>query len=195
MIGNPLALCASASINSRGRSKPVPIEENLPRSDDIPQQSFALGQEVFDKEGKKIGKVQARFSHYILVERGRVFVKAYYIPHSALSARANSGLRLSLSEDELREKGLNRVPDDLYSEPPEVGVPDVTGVAQFARGPHPLSPAETGHYSYGRFWPGMNTDASGSYRREEVVPEPQKAVGERIYTTDVPIPPREVSPD
>jgi hypothetical protein len=173
----------------------MPIEESLPKSDDIPQQPFTLGQEVFDKEGKKIGRVQARFSHYILVERGSIFVKAYYVPHSAVSGKTKTSIRLSLSEDDLRNQGLNRLPDDLYSEQPEVGVPDVTGVAQFARGPHPLSPAETGHYSYGRFWPGMNTDASGSYHREEVMPQPQKAVGERIFTTDLPIPPREVSPD
>jgi hypothetical protein len=173
----------------------MPVEESLPKPGDIPHQIFALGQEVFDKEGKKIGRVQARFSHYILVERGRIFVKAYYVPHSAVSAKTNTGIRLSLSEDDLRKQGFNSVPDDLYSEAPEVGVPDVTGVAQFARGPRPLSPAETGHYSYGRFWPGMNTDASGSYHREEVLPQPQKEVVEKIYTTDVPIPPREVSPD
>src|SRR5260370_30965152 len=67
---------------------------------------------------------------------------------------------------------LKRVPDALYVESPEYGVPDVSGVAQFARGP--LSPAETGHYNYGPHWPGINTDASGSYRREEVMPTPQK---------------------
>jgi hypothetical protein len=173
----------------------MPIEESLPKPDYIPQQTFELGQEVYDKDGKKLGKVQARFSHYILVERGGLFVKAFYVPHSAVSSHAKNMIRLSLSEDELREKGLNRIPDDLYIEPPEYGVPDVSGVAQFARGPHPLSPAETGHYHYGRHWPGMNTDASGSYHRDEVLPTPQKQVAERIYVTDEPIPPRDISPD
>ena len=72
-----------------------------------------------------------------------------------------------------------------------LGVTDLSGVAQFARGP--LSPAETGHYNYGKHYPGINTDASGSYHREEVVPHPQKYVGESsiINSTDLPIEPRD----
>jgi len=66
---------------------------------------------------------------------------------------------LSLSEDDLRRKGLNSVPDDLFDEPEASGVPDITGVTQFVRGPHPLSPAETGHYHYNRRWPGMNGES------------------------------------
>ncbi len=171
----------------------MPIEESIPNPEYVPQQIFELGQEVFDQDGKKLGKVQARFNRYILVERGGLFVKAYYVPHSAISSNAKNIIRLSLSKDELREKELNKVPDDLYIEPPELGVPDVSGVAQFARGP--LSPAETGHYHYGRRWPGMNTDASGSYHRDEVMPRPQRLVHERIYTTEEPIEPRDISPD
>jgi hypothetical protein len=89
-----------------------------------------------------------------------------------------------LSEDDLRRKGLNSVPDDLYNDSEASGLPDITGVTQFVRGPHPLSPAETGHYHYNRRWPGMNVDASGSYRREEVLPQPQRVAGEKIFTTD-----------
>ncbi len=107
------------------------------------------------------------------------------VPHSTFE--------LGQSEDDLRRKGLNSVPDDLYDEPPETGLPDITGVTRFARGPHPRSPAETGHYHNGRRWQGMNTDASGSYRREEVLPRPQPAAREMIFATDWPIPPREVS--
>lgn len=155
----------------------MPIEESVSKPDNIPQ-IFELGEEVFDKDGKKLGKVQARFSSYILVERGGLFIKAFYVPHSAISSHTKNIIRLSLSEDELREKGLNRIPDDLYTESPEFGIPHVSGVALF--GQRPLSPAETGHYSYGRRWPGMNTDASGSYRREEVIPHPQELVGESV---------------
>lgn len=141
--------------------------------------TFELGQEVIDKEGKVLGKVGARFDHYILVERGTIFVKAYYVPHSAITNIDIKGVvHLSLSEDDLRRMKLTRVPDDLYDEPPEMGVPDVmSGVAKFAR--RPLSPAETGHYNYGRYWPGINTDASGSYHRDEVLPKPQVFVGDK----------------
>jgi hypothetical protein len=66
----------------------------------------------------------------------------------------------------------------------------VKGVPLFARGP--LSPAETGHYNYGPNFPGINTDAAGSYRPEEVRPVPQKYVADRrsLYKSrkDLPTP-------
>jgi hypothetical protein len=139
------------------------------------QESFQLGQEVFDSAGNKLGKVQARFDRYLLVERGGLFGRTYYIPRSTISKKANGILYLGLSEEELREHGYNNVPDDLYEEVEEPGTPQVfSGVPKFAR--KPLSPAETGHYHYGRRWPGINTDAAGSYHREEVLPIPQKLV-------------------
>jgi hypothetical protein len=141
-----------------------------------PQPTFELGQDVIDKEGNRLGKIQARFPHYILVQRGSLFGKAYYVPHSVIHRNIKGNIHLSLSADELRGQGYTSVPDDLYEEIPAPGVPRLNGVPQFGRGP--LSPAETGHYNYGRHSPGMNTDASGSYHREEVSPIPQKDVGE-----------------
>ncbi|HEY6540263.1 MAG TPA: hypothetical protein VIZ18_04960, partial [Ktedonobacteraceae bacterium] len=116
----------------------------------------------------------ARFSRYILLERGSLFSKAYYVPKSAVVSNVKGVIRLSLSEEDLRQQGLDRVPDDLYSESPEMGVPHTTGVPQV--GLKPLSPAETGHYNYGRHWPGINTDASHSYHHDEVMPAPQRVV-------------------
>jgi len=143
----------------------MPTEEHI----------FQLGQEVMDNDGNKLGKLQARFERYILVERGGLFGKTYYVPHTAISKSANGVLYLTLSEAELREQGYNSVPEDLYNEVQEMGVPKVfSGVPKFAK--RPLSPAQTGHYSYGRRWPGINTDAAGSYHREEVLPIPQKLV-------------------
>src|SRR5207253_3659867 len=127
-------------------------------------------------------------------ERGRLVPKVYYVPQSAVREQIkNNTVFLTLSEDDLVRRALTRVPDDIYDEVPETGFPSVRGVPQFAR--RPLSPAETGHYNYGKNWPGMNTDASGSYHREEVLPQPRDYVTEGIYTTDVPIPPRVISPD
>ena len=168
----------------------MPSEERLPEAAYVPP-LFDLGLEVVDKDGKRLGKIEARFSRYILVERGGLFVKAYYVPHNAISSFDGKVLHLSYSEEDLRIKGFNQVPDDLYIETPEPGVTDLSGVAQFARGP--LSPAETGHYNYGKHYPGINTDASGSYHREEVVPHPQKYVGESstMNSTDLSIEPRD----
>ncbi len=170
----------------------MPIEEIKPKAAFVPP-AYELGQEVIDKDGNRLGKIRARFSHYILVERGGLFVKAYYIPHSAISKNTRGTLHLAFTEEELRRQGFNRVPDDLYENAPVQGQPDLSGVAQFSRGP--LSPAQTGHYNYGRHSPGINTDASGSYHREEVQPVPQQYVGEstEIFTTEEPIEPRDIS--
>jgi len=154
---------------------------------------FKIGQNVVDSQGKWLGKIQARFNRYILVERGGLLPKVYYVPQSATRDQIkNNAIFLTLSEDDLVRMELNRVPNDLYYEAPEVGVPTVRGIAQFAR--RPLSPAETGHYNYGRNWPGINTDASGSYHHEEILPKPQDYVTEGVYATDK-IPPREINPD
>src|SRR6266516_2433862 len=155
---------------------------------------FKIGQDVVDAQGKWLGKIQARFSRYILVERGRLLPKVYYVPQSATRDQIKDNtVFLTLREDDLVRMGLNRVPDDLFDEVPDVEFPSVRGIPQFAR--RPLSPAETGHYNYGRMSPGMNTDASGSYHREEVQPEPHTYVTANVYTTDEPIPHRTISPD
>jgi hypothetical protein len=147
----------------------------MPTEEHTSQETFQLGQGVFDSDGNKIGKVRARFDRYLLVERGGLFVKAYYVPHTAISKNAGSVLYLAVSEEKLREQGYNAVPEDLYEETPEPGVPQIfSGVPKFAK--RPLSPAQTGHYHYGRHWPGINTDAAGSYHREEVLPIPQQLV-------------------
>src|SRR5437588_8132350 len=44
------------------------------------QWRFQIGQDVVDRDGNWIGMVQARFSHYLLVDNGALLVKAYYIP-------------------------------------------------------------------------------------------------------------------
>ncbi|MBE3557883.1 MAG: hypothetical protein IMW89_01490 [Ktedonobacteraceae bacterium] len=142
------------------------------------QSRFHIGQEVFDKEKHWVGVVQARFQHYLLVERGTIAVKAFYVPHRLIDEGSKGNiLRLTVSEPELLAMGANSVPDDLYEEIPEYGMPQVRGVPLFARGP--LSPAETGHYNYGPNFPGINTDASGSYFPEDVRPTPQKYVADR----------------
>ncbi len=154
---------------------------------------FSIGQRVLDKDGELIGTVQARFKHYVLVEQGDLFVKALYIPHSVIQQPDAEQLRLTVNEADLLKRGLNAVPADLYDEMPEPERSMPTGVPMFAKGP--LSPAETGHYNFGPNYPGINTDASGSYRREEVVPRPDRYVGERRkkYATEKAIPPRVAS--
>lgn len=118
-----------------------------------------------------------------------LLLKVYDVPQSVISGRSKAAPHLSLSEDDVRRQGLNSVPDDLTMIQRHRASP----ISLKSRGPHPLSPAVTGHYHYARLWSGMNTDASGSGRREEVMPQPQRAAGEKIFTTDWPIPSREVT--
>jgi hypothetical protein len=140
---------------------------------------FQIGQEVIDKDRQWLGVIKARFSHHILVERGGLFLKTYYIPEELTQETIrNNIVHLTVSEDELKARGLNSVPEDLiYEQPAGSEIPRVTGIPLYGRGP--LSPAQTGHYNYGPNYPGINTDASGSYHRDEVRPDPEQYVGER----------------
>jgi len=152
---------------------------------------FIPGQDVVDKDGHWVGLVQARFPHYILVDNGGLAVNAYYVPQRVTEDKIENGVvRLTVSESELRAMGTNLIPDDLYDDVPDPGVPMVTGVPMFASAP--VSPAQTGHYNYGPNYPGINTDASGSYQRSDVTVRPQSFVSERrkkVYKT----PPAEVA--
>jgi len=155
---------------------------------------FKIGMNVLDSQRNWLGKVQARFSRHILVERGGFFGSVYYVPQSVVRDEIkNNTIVLAVSEEEMLHRGYNNIPDDLYADVPEPGFPVVRGAAQFAR--RPLSPAETGHYAYGRRSPGINTDASGSYHRSEVLPIPQTYVTEDMHATDEPIPARAISSD
>jgi hypothetical protein len=142
------------------------------------QSRFKLGQDVVDAAGHWVGLVQARFPRYILVDRGGLSFAAYYIPQRLTEENiVNDVVRLTVTVDELQARGANIIPDDLYDETPEPGLPRVTGVPLF--GSAPLSPAQTGHYNYGPNYPGINTDASGSYQRGDVTVRPQTFVSER----------------
>jgi hypothetical protein len=199
----------------------APVKERyIPVRQPVIASRFRIGQDVFDKDGEWLGTVQARFPNYILVEPGGLFAKPYYVPQSTAKSNIERNVVvLSLSESELQSAGYTNIPDDLYDEATDFGRPPLNGTPLFARGP--LSPAETGHYNYGPYSPGINTDASGSYHHEEVAPRPQRYVAPRrrlyatdravaspvpeipagveesgeLYTTDRTIPSRVISPD
>jgi hypothetical protein len=153
---------------------------------------FSIGQDVVDCEGNIIGPVEARFNQYLLVNIGSL-VRPAYIPLYLIDTVNEKFIRLSIGGLDIRKLGLQNVPDNLYDEEPEYGVPTVTGVPQFASGP--LSPAETGHYNYGPNFPGINTDAGGSYLPGEVRPTPQRYVSSRrhVYANRKPVAPQMVS--
>ena len=177
VIGAPLIL---VSILGWGLEDPMAPKKEVyvAQPETYAHSKYKVGQEVVDNNGHWIGTVQARFNHHILVDRGSLAIKAYYVPQNLTEETITKNIvHLTVSEADLRSRELDVVPDELYDEAPDPGLPLLNGVPMFARGP--LSPAETGHYNYGPNYPGMNTDASGSFDREYVTPSPQKYVGER----------------
>src|SRR5260370_35119679 len=76
---------------------------------------FKIGMNVVDSQRKWLGKVQARFSRYILVGRGRIFGSVYYVPQSAVRDEIkNNTILLTIREEKLLRRGLNSLPDDLF---------------------------------------------------------------------------------
>src|SRR5258706_8710539 len=83
---------------------------------------FKIGQSVVDSQGESLGKVQARFPHYILVERAGIFSKVYYVPRVAAKDKLRKKtIYLTRTEADLQRMGLKSVPNDLYEEAPEHG--------------------------------------------------------------------------
>lgn len=130
-----------------------------------------LGQQVYDTEEARLGKITARFPCYVLVERGWIFHQAYYVPLALVQRVEGQSIWLTVSEATLKEKGFATVPGDLYDAPQSPSVDDIIDISGASRlGKYPLTPAEMGHYHYGPRGPGMNTDASGSYAPYEIDP-------------------------
>ena len=130
-----------------------------------------LGQQVYDTHGWRLGKVTVRFPRYILVERGLLFHRAYYIPLTLVQRVEGQCVWLMVSEAILKERGFTVVPADLYDAAQSPGVDDIIDISDASRlGKYPLTPAEMGHYHYGPRGPGMNTDAGGSYAPYEIDP-------------------------
>ena len=140
--------------------EPTPLHEQV-----------RVGLRVYDTQGKQIGKIAVRFPLYLLIERGRIFPRVYYVP-LALVARINGpSLWLSVSEATLKAQDCAQVPlaiNDAPASPANEHLLDISGVSSL--GLSPLTPAETGHYHYGPHSPGMNTDAGGSYTPAEIDP-------------------------
>jgi hypothetical protein len=129
------------------------------------------GQQVYDAQGERVGKILVSFPRSMLVERGLIFRRSYYVPLSLVQGVEGQRVRLAVREAELAEGGYANAPSELYHLPRPSGAivfPDISGASQL--GKYPPTPAETGFYHYGPRGPGINTDASGSYAPYEIDP-------------------------
>jgi hypothetical protein len=151
---------------------PVPARPESPliRSHPLADQVKA-GQQVYDAQGERVGKILVHLPGYILVERGLIFRRTYYVPLGLVQGVNGQRVRLAVREATLAERGYASVPSELYHVPRPSGAttfPDISGASRL--GKYPPTPAETGHYHYGPLGPGINTDASGSYAPYEIDP-------------------------
>jgi hypothetical protein len=129
------------------------------------------GQNVYDAQGARVGKILTRFPRYLLVERGIILRRTYYIPVGLVRRVEDQRVMLAVSEATLIERGYTNAPGELYHTPRIAGgivYPDISAASQL--GKFPPTPAETGHYHYGPYSPGINTDAGGSYAPHEIDP-------------------------
>ncbi len=129
------------------------------------------GQQVNDTQGVRVGKVAVCFPLYILIERGWLLPRVYYVPLSLIDRVEGPVLWLSVSEAMLKARDYAQVPleiNDTPAPPDNEDRIDISDVSSLDLAP--LTPAETGHYHYGPHSPGINTDAGGSYTHAEIDP-------------------------
>ena len=130
-----------------------------------------VGQQVYDTQGARVGKVAVRFPLYLLIERGWIFPRVYYVPLSLIDRVEGPLLWLSVSEATLKARDYAQVPLEINDTPAPPASEDCIDISDVSSlGLAPLTPAETGHYHYGPHSPGMNTDAGGSYTHAEIDP-------------------------
>jgi hypothetical protein len=130
-----------------------------------------VGQQVYDTQDVRVGKVAVCFPLYLLIERGWIFPRVYYVPLSLVARVKGPSLWLNVSEATLKADDFAQVPlaiNDTPAPPASEDRIDISDVSSL--GVSPLTPAETGHYHYGPHSPGMNTDAGGSYTHAEIDP-------------------------
>ncbi|MFL5661654.1 MAG: hypothetical protein ACJ8BW_09915 [Ktedonobacteraceae bacterium] len=129
------------------------------------------GQHVYDAQGKRVGKILVCFPRSLLVERGLIFRRSYYIPLWLVHRVEGQRVWLAVREATLAERGYANVPSELYHVPRPSGGTAFADISDASwLGKSPPTPAETGHYHYGPLGPGINTDASGSYAPYEIDP-------------------------
>lgn len=130
-----------------------------------------VGQQVYDTQGARVGKVAVCFPLYLLIERGWIFPRVYYVPRSLVARAKGSSLWLNVSEAVLKARDYAQVPLEINDVPPPLASEDRIDISDVSSlGMSPLTPAETGHYHYGPHSPGINTDAGGSYTQAEMDP-------------------------
>jgi len=149
----------------------IPQADVRPATPPLLSDQVTVGQQVYDIQGAHVGRVAVRFPLYILIERGWIFPRVYYVPLSLIEQLKGQSLWLNVSEETLKAEDFARVPmeiNDMPASPASEYRIDISDVSSQCASP--LTPAQTGYYHYGPRSPGINTDASGSYTPAEIDP-------------------------
>jgi hypothetical protein len=177
-------ICQSVSIAAQQALQP----------DETPflRDPVTVGQQVYDTQGARVGKVAVRFPLSLLIEQGGIFPHVYYVPLSLLDRVEGSSLWLNISEATLKANASTLVPLEINDTPAPPDGEDRIDISDVSSlGLAPLTPAETGHYHYGPHSPGINTDAGGSYTQAEI--DPRGRLRDRpvkLYMTEKRLSPR-----
>ena len=84
--------------------------ERFATPDQQQQHHLQQGAEVFGTDGSKMGKVKTWDEHYLVVEKGVLFSKDYYVPFSAVSNFTEQEVFLNLTKEEALKQGWENEP-------------------------------------------------------------------------------------
>jgi len=158
-------------MKTRQTASTAPQASVRPSEPPLLSEQVTVGQQVYDTQEAYVGRIAVRFPLYILIERGWIFPRVYYVPLSLIDQVKGPSLWLSVSEATLKAEDFAQVPleiNDVPAPPVNEDRIDISDISSLDMSP--LSPAQTGHYHYGPHSPGINTDAGGSYTPAEVDP-------------------------
>jgi hypothetical protein len=103
---DPVAEISSNPTTSEAAEELSPVNEDLnpptQADKDSPESLIQEGMEVFDSEGKKVGKVKdVRTSDFLLT---RLLAKNYYVPFIVCTT-STDGVHLNVKGDEMKDQG------------------------------------------------------------------------------------------
>ncbi|MEJ7652854.1 MAG: DUF2382 domain-containing protein [Chloroflexia bacterium] len=77
------------------------------------------GTNVYGSDGEKVGDVEEVSANYILVQKGMIFQKEFYIPADSITSVDDDGVYLSVSKDQIGDMGWDQPPtrDTGYASP------------------------------------------------------------------------------
>jgi hypothetical protein len=67
--------------------------------------SIAVGTEVFDIDGERIGHVIAAATEYIVAEQGLFFPTDYYLPRDTIAEITEIAIKLNITKADALERG------------------------------------------------------------------------------------------